>query len=106
MPLHDWMPFRLTRLPEQARLRTIGNGHATGTRRAKAAPAPRGPSPCRPRPAPDQARSSPAKLVPSGARFAVGAGAALESSFRDLTIPNVIRSMITLTGRAAAMEAV
>ena len=106
MTLHDRMPFRFTRFPEQARLRTIRerarDREPEGESRSGAA---RPPS-LRPGPAPGQARSSPARLVPSGARFAVGAGAALESSFRDLTIPNVIRSMITLTGRAAAMEAV
>ena len=34
-----------------------------------------------------QACSSPFRLVPSGALVAPDAGAALESSFRDLTIP-------------------
>ena len=45
--------------------------------------------------------------VPSGARSpSAGAAAAPESSCSDFTMPQAIGSMMMLTGRAAAMEAV
>ena len=59
------------RSPESAAVEGIGNGPAV---------------PIRPR-STVQARSSPLRLVPSGALVVPGAGAALGSSFRDLTIP-------------------
>ena len=66
-------PNHSTRLPDPAGFGCPGDGQVE-----EACPPPR------PR---AQARNSPLRLVPSGALAALDAGTALESSFRDLTIP-------------------
>ena len=59
------------RSPESAGVEDIGNGQVIPARSRSTV----------------QACSSPLRLVPSGALAAPDAGTALESSFRDLTIP-------------------
>ena len=63
-------PRRL-RSPDSTDVEGIGNGQVVPTRPRSTV----------------QARNSPLRLVPSGALVVLGAGTALESSFRDLTIP-------------------